>query len=438
VYELTTKPHPLHHGHAISIDMAFSATWAAKEGWISADLRDRVHAQFRRAGLSRYHECFTAEKLHYGTTTIMQRRDGDLYAAIPHGEIGKCAYIMQSDPKKFKEGFFAEHAVLKPFETREELDTSLESALVAHRDLMANEANRGVGVECFITEGFHRGATVSKLELGTWSERLEALLRDMGDAQSFVSVNSKAANILRLWDMTTQYMQDASTPLREPVLKILKASALESPFPAGMDMNWALDIQSAQTLDFLASMHSTGKVAWDLGTFTGVSAAVLSQHMKVVTVEREPTLAKFARKHLPKNVRLVEGEICAFLRNKAADGKKADFIFMDLDKPLYAECYEIIMSEGLLQPGGVLLCDNVLYRGLTAQHRAGELPAVSERTAMNAQCMDGFVQMVQKDLRAGYVTGLMMPVRDGMLAVKMGSGAPRGVASSSASTASSD
>ena len=49
-----------------------------------------------------------------------------------------------------------------------------------------------------------------------------------------------------------------------------------------MDMNWALDVQSAQTLDFYAGMHG-GKVAWDLGTLTGISAAVLSAHMKKVT-----------------------------------------------------------------------------------------------------------------------------------------------------------
>ena len=49
-----------------------------------------------------------------------------------------------------------------------------------------------------------------------------------------------------------------------------------------MDMNWALDVQSAQTLDFYAAMHG-GKVAWDLGTLTGISAAVLSAHMKKVT-----------------------------------------------------------------------------------------------------------------------------------------------------------
>ena len=53
-------------------------------------------------------------------------------------------------------------------------------------------------------------------------------------------------------------------------------------FPKGMDMNWALDVQSAQTLDFYAAMHG-GKVAWDLGTLTGISAAVLSTHMKKVT-----------------------------------------------------------------------------------------------------------------------------------------------------------
>merc|ERR1711869_168506 len=199
------------------------------------------------------------------------------------------------------------------------------------------------------------------------------------------------------------FMEQGSTPLAESVLKILKATALENPFPKGMDMNWALDVQSAQTLDFYAAMHG-GKVAWDLGTLTGISAAVLSTHMKkVVTVEREPSLVAFARKHLPKNVRVEEAEIEAYLRNAAAKGKKADLIFMDLDKPMYASCYEIVMQEGLLAPGGLLLCDNVLYRGLTAQHRAGEMPNVSEKVASNAASLDGFLQQVKKDMNSGLV-----------------------------------
>ena len=62
---------------------------AAKEGWVTEELRDRVHSVFRRCNLSLYHPWFTTEKLHYGTTTILVRRDGDLYAAIPDNQVSE-------------------------------------------------------------------------------------------------------------------------------------------------------------------------------------------------------------------------------------------------------------------------------------------------------------------------------------------------------------
>ena len=40
----------------------------------------------------------------------------------------------------------------------------------------------------------------------------------MGDSQSFVGVKAKAENIMRFWDLTTKFMEQSSTPLREPVL----------------------------------------------------------------------------------------------------------------------------------------------------------------------------------------------------------------------------
>jgi predicted O-methyltransferase YrrM len=401
VYELTPKPVPLHHGHAISIDMCFSATWAAKEGWISEGLRDRIHAQFRRAGLSRHHDCFTTEKLHYGTKTILERRDGDLYAAIPDGELGRCRFIM-----------------VKDFASRADMDASLERGLDVHRKLMAMEGG-GVGTEPFITDGFHRERKVlSKLELGTWAERLSEMVGEMKHSQSFETVKAKVSQITRWWDLTAEFLEKNSTKLGPAVQEVLKATATENPFPEGMDMNWALDVQSAQTLDFFAGIQQ-GKVAWDLGTLTGVSAAVLSQHMNVTTVEREASLVNFARKHLPENVEVVQSEIEAFLEAKAAQGEKADFIFMDLDKPMYARCYALVMEKELLAPGGIILCDNVLYRGLTAQHNAGEMPAVSEKTAANAAAMDAFLGQVRTDTAAGKVRSLMMPVRDGMLALQM-------------------
>merc|ERR1711943_162405 len=258
---------------------------------------------------------------------------------------------------------------------------------------------------------------MSKLELGTWAERLEEMVTELNESQSFVGVKAKVDQISRWWDLTSEFLQKNSTTLGDAVQKLLKATETEKPFPEGMDMNWALDVQSAQTLDFFAGIQK-GKVAWDLGTLTGVSAAVLSQHMKVTTVEREETLVKFARKHLPENVEVVQSEIEAFLQEKAAKGEKADFIFMDLDKPMYAGCYKLVMENGLLAPGGIMLCDNVLYCGLTAQHNAGELPKVSEKTAANAASMDAFLELVRADTKAGRVRSLMMPVRDGMLALQ--------------------
>jgi 3-dehydroquinate synthase len=404
VYELTPKPHPLHHGHAIAIDMSFSATWAAKEGWISESVRDRVHGIFRKAGLSLYHPSFNVQKLHYGTTAILQRRDGDLYAAIPDREIGKCRYIMVSD-----------------FENREALDKSLEAGLVAHIKLVMDKYDGGEGTECFITEGFDKkgtGCVSCKLELGTWSERMEEMLDGVQASQSYESVVKRVQDIQRWWDLTQNFLEQNSTQLGEAVLRVLAETRKGNVFPEGMDANWALDVQSAQTLDFFAAIQSkTGKVGWDLGTLTGISAAVLSQHMQVTTVEREPQLVDFARKHLPGTVQVVQSEILPFLEKCAAEGAKADFIFMDLDKNCYQPCYDCIMKHELLTAGGMLLCDNVLYRGLVAQFQAGEMPEVSEKTAGNAAAIDTFLRRVREDKDAGRVRALMMPVRDGMLAL---------------------
>lgn len=199
---------------------------------------------------------------------------------------------------------------------------------------------------------------------------------------------------------------------------MLKATKAQNPFPAGMDMNWALDVQSAQTLDFLAGLKK-GAVALDLGTLTGVSAAVLSQHFeKVVSCEREQCLVEFARKHLPGNVEVVQAEIVAFLESRIGQ-EPADLIFMDLDKTCYPVVYELVRKHKLLKPSGLLLADNVLYRGLPAQLEAGTAPKVSAKTQANAEALLQFNDMVKADMESGAARALMMPVRDGMLALTL-------------------
>merc|ERR1711988_478298 len=114
---------------------------------------------------------------------------------------------------------------------------------------------QGIGQDPFITIGAAHQCThcaASKLELGTWSERLVELCEEIGSSQSFCAVQDQVSNIVRWWDMSNQYMQQQSTPLCKAVQRVLAAQESENPFPEGMDGNWALDVQSAQTLDFLA------------------------------------------------------------------------------------------------------------------------------------------------------------------------------------------
>ena len=124
-------------------------------------------------------------------------------------------------------------------------------------------------------------------------------------------------------------------------------------------------------------------------------------------------------RHLKNNVEVVQGEISEWLNEQGRRGEQADLIFMDLDKTLYEPIYHTVKEHNLLKPGGLLLCDNVLYRGLTAQLEAGEdiSALVSDKTRANAEALARFNAAVRADVEAGTHRGLMMPVRDGMLAV---------------------
>jgi predicted O-methyltransferase YrrM len=400
---------------------------------------------FRRLGLSVMHPWFDEKSLKKGTDTIMARRDGDLYAAIPDNEIGKCRYVMIHDfhtgPQK-KEGSNPTWE-----EARAAMDASLEAGLVAHREYAERvEGDKygngvGVGVMPNITFGHARRevcsdyCVCSKLELGTWAERLGEMCVEIEQSQTFENVREKVQGIARWWDMCGDYMKDHSSPLGDVALKILDEQKKEGVFPEGMTIDWALDMQSAQTLDFLAALKANSRsegqnvVAWDLGTLTGVSAAVLGSHFdKVETVERNEHLAGFAAKQLQANVTVHMSEINTWLEAQKEAGNQADMIFMDLDKTAYEPLYQMIMDWNLLKPGGLLVADNVLYRGLPAEIADGVdlrekymakegAEVISQKTAMNAEALVRFNSLVKDDVKKGSVRSLMLPVRDGMMAI---------------------
>lgn len=105
---------PLRHGHAISIDMAFSATLANSRDLLSDAEHMRLLNLFSRAGLSMDHHQFDEEILDKGTAAILKTRDGKLRAAVP-SPLGGCAFINDIELKEMHEVLRRHKQIMKDF-----------------------------------------------------------------------------------------------------------------------------------------------------------------------------------------------------------------------------------------------------------------------------------------------------------------------------------
>lgn len=116
---------PLRHGHAISIDMAYSATLANMRGLLSDTEHRRLLTLFSRAGLSMDHHQFDEHILDKGTAAILKTRDGKLRAAVPH-PLGSCIFLNDVEAKE------------------------MNAALRRHKEIMKQFPRNGEGLEAFV------------------------------------------------------------------------------------------------------------------------------------------------------------------------------------------------------------------------------------------------------------------------------------------------
>ena len=116
---------PLRHGHAISIDMAYSATLANSRNLLSDKEHRRILALFSRAGLSMDHPQFDEDLLEKATAAILKTRDGKLRAAVP-SPLGSCVFINDVEAEE------------------------LNAALRRHKKLMKEYPRNGEGIEAFV------------------------------------------------------------------------------------------------------------------------------------------------------------------------------------------------------------------------------------------------------------------------------------------------
>lgn len=116
---------PMFHGHAISVDMAFSVTVAERRGLLSAAERDRVLRLMNRLGLAIDSPYLTPVLVEKATASIMQTRDGLLRAALP-APIGTCVFLNDLSV------------------------TELVEVISDHRDLCRDYPRAGEGVDMFL------------------------------------------------------------------------------------------------------------------------------------------------------------------------------------------------------------------------------------------------------------------------------------------------
>ena len=155
----------------------------------------------------------------------------------------------------------------------------------------------------------------------------------------------------------------------------------------------------------------------EVGTAIGYSALRMARTapgITVDTVEINPEAAAYARRVFERagvsgRVTLSEGDAADILPKLRTEGREYDMIFVDAAKAQYGSFFE--SCRDMLRTGGLLISDNILYKGMTA---TDELVLHRKRTIVKR--LREYVDMLCRD--KAFDTAIV-PVGDGMaLSVK--------------------
>jgi caffeoyl-CoA O-methyltransferase len=150
-------------------------------------------------------------------------------------------------------------------------------------------------------------------------------------------------------------------------------------------------------------------LAVEVGTFTGTSAAAVAPALRaggrVICCDISEEWTSIARRHweaagLTGRIDLRIAPALETLTALPAD-PPVDFAFIDADKEGYVDYYEALVP--LLRPGGVLVADNVLWRGQVVD---------ASVTDASTEALRRFNDHVTADDR---VTNVMVAVGDGLM-----------------------
>lgn len=149
------------------------------------------------------------------------------------------------------------------------------------------------------------------------------------------------------------------------------------------------------------------KAILEIGTYTGYSALCLAEGLQnsgvLHTIDINEELYDFQRKYFdasPYGKQIIQHMGNAVDIIKSLD-HQFDLVFIDADKEDYPAYFELIIDK--LNPGGIILSDNVLWSGKIIE------PLVEGDEATKALLQ--YNQMLKNDPR---IETVVLPVRDGL------------------------
>lgn len=171
--------------------------------------------------------------------------------------------------------------------------------------------------------------------------------------------------------------------------------------------------ETAKFLEFMVNMKKPLKIL-ELGTAIGYSAILMyyssGTNPSITTIERDENMIKCARKNFEKynlqdKITVIDGE-CLDILEKLEESY--DLIFMDAGKGHYNHFLPHCLR--LLKNDGIIIADNVLFRGMVASN-----DLVKRRKITIVKRMREYLELVSKNKEL--ITSVI-PMGDGIAVTK--------------------
>ena len=195
-------------------------------------------------------------------------------------------------------------------------------------------------------------------------------------------------------------------PNRDKDLLELEKFAIENRVPI-------IQKETAKFLEFMISMKEPNNIL-ELGTAIGYSSILMSKTLnnkcKITTIERDEKMINLAKENiksfgLEDNIEIKEGECLEILEKL---DNKYDLIFMDAGKGHYNHFLPHCLR--LLSDKGVIIADNVLFRGMVASD-----DLVKRRKITIVKRMRTYLDIVSNDKN---LITTVIPMGDGIALTK--------------------